>query len=98
MKQLNVLLLLLFVLSFTACDRHTYNTANRLPIIRLQDGAGSNFDWESQIVEVDGCEYLAKPGGEAGWMTHKGNCKYCAGAPRPAKPNELEKVAQPLKP
>ena len=31
-----------------------------------------------QIVEIDSCEYLYSYNFSATWMTHKGNCKFCA--------------------
>ncbi len=98
MKRLNVLLLPLLVLSLAACDRTVYFKAVKVPPVVLQDGAGNNYNWDIQVVEVEGCEYLVHPGTNDGWMTHKGNCKYCAGAPRPSKKMELEQATQPAKP
>ena len=31
-----------------------------------------------QVVEIDSCEYLYSYNFNATWMTHKGNCKFCA--------------------
>lgn len=37
-------------------------------------------DFEYHVVEVDGCEYLFRPGGQGGpSITHKGNCKNAKG-------------------
>jgi hypothetical protein len=30
-----------------------------------------------EVVEIDGCEYIFVPNGNASWGTHKGNCKFC---------------------
>ena len=30
-----------------------------------------------EVIEVDGCEYIYVPNGNASWGAHKGNCKFC---------------------
>ncbi len=30
------------------------------------------------IIEFDSCEYIMRCEGYAGYLAHKGNCKYCA--------------------
>ena len=31
-----------------------------------------------QTIVIDSCEYLIRQNGHAGFMSHKGNCKFCA--------------------
>ena len=37
----------------------------------------SNYDETFRIIEVDSCEYLIGYRGKMGFLSHKGNCKYC---------------------
>jgi hypothetical protein len=30
-----------------------------------------------EVVEIDSCEYIYVPNGNASWGAHKGNCKFC---------------------
>lgn len=30
-----------------------------------------------EFVEIDSCEYLYVPNGNASWGSHKGNCRFC---------------------
>ncbi len=37
-----------------------------------------NTVYNFEVIEIDGCEYLIGTHGYGGFMTHKGNCKFCA--------------------
>ena len=43
---------------------------------------------EFSIIEIDSCEYLIRSTQYYGFMSHKGNCKYCA----ERRKKELEKL------
>lgn len=34
-----------------------------------------NSELKFEVIEIDGCEYLLRRSGYAGYMSHKGNCK-----------------------
>lgn len=36
-----------------------------------------NATYAFEVIEVDNCEYLIGTQGYGGYLTHKGNCKYC---------------------
>ena len=54
------------VLMLTACN--TTRTGRT-----TENVDGSAFD----VIVVDSCEYLIGDCGYSGYMSHKGNCKYC---------------------
>ena len=59
-----IITLLAFIIGVQKCeDRHAdYQTT---------DGNGYNIE------VVDSCEYLVRHEGYAGYMAHKGNCRFC---------------------
>jgi hypothetical protein len=37
-----------------------------------------HFGRSIKVYEIDSCEYIYFPNGNASWGAHKGNCKFCA--------------------
>ena len=78
---LGVLMLIFIVFSIVSCDdvpyRETQVTENPETGEITYTARGVKF----HVVEIDGCEYIMGTrmysDGEAGYMSHKGNCKYC---------------------
>lgn len=86
-----IFILLVFAISLIACkfeknpDTNVYHSSKRtedvyhVPVIHMSE---ENNTVNLRVVEIDSCEYLI--GNTAcgyqgyGYMTHKGNCKYCA--------------------
>jgi protein involved in sex pheromone biosynthesis len=81
-KQITFLALTMLMLS--ACG-NLENETN--PVIIHQNKSNTkkimftdryNFNYLMFTIELDGCEYLSyEMGQQTGFLTHKGNCKYC---------------------
>jgi len=78
---LSVLMLIFIALAIVSCDdasyRETQVQENQETGEITYVARGITF----HVVEIDGCEYLVGVGGAGdcskGYMSHKGNCKYC---------------------
>ena len=78
---LSVLMLILIALAIVSCDdasyRETQVQENQETGEITYVARGITF----HVVEIDGCEYLVGCDGfgdaSKGYMSHKGNCKYC---------------------
>ena len=80
MKKIFILSIL-FVISLVSCDDVSYTETQK----RKNPETGVTYTTEGvtfHVVEIDSCEYLIgrKISGDYsfGYMSHKGNCKYCA--------------------
>jgi len=60
--QIALIVLFVVLLGIVGCD--------------LPDGKKTTAGFT--IIEIGGCEYIAKDAGYNGYLAHKGNCKYCA--------------------
>lgn len=64
----NLLYTMLVAVLFVGCEQQN------VPKKQIKDVfAFSNVE----VVEIDGCEYIYVPNGNASWGSHKGNCKFC---------------------
>ena len=45
--------------------------------IKTKEINEKKFGRSIQVQEIDSCEYIFVPDGNASWGAHKGNCKFC---------------------
>ena len=78
---LGVLMLILIAFAIVSCDDASYRETQ---IKENQETGEVTYVTRGvtlHVVEIDGCEYLIGRGGNGyegyGYLSHKGNCKYC---------------------
>lgn len=59
--------MIIFFLFFTSCAQK--GNDEKTQTFRIGDGS------QIKVIDIDGCEYLFGPWGNATVLTHKGNCK-----------------------
>lgn len=78
-----ILMLIAMAISLVSCDCD--NTSYNQTQVKENENTGEVTyiirGVELHVVEIDGCEYLIGhryiTDGSEGYITHKGNCKYC---------------------
>ena len=78
---LGVLTLIFIALAIVSCDDASYTETQVTENPETGEITYTARGVKFHVVEIDGCEYIMGTrmysDGEAGYMSHKGNCKYC---------------------
>ena len=82
MKKIFILIVVLFAISFVSCNDTSYIETQKHQNPETGEVIYVTRGVTLHVVEIDGCEYLMGCAGNGyegyGYLSHKGNCKYCA--------------------
>lgn len=66
------------LLVFIGCHEPGKYDIQKLPTYPIATISNGDADIPIFIIEIDHCEYIGyNLGGSSGYLTHKGNCKFC---------------------
>lgn len=72
---------LLVAVIFCGCqqnhDTRVVSNAKSFDVVWTND-IGNQYEEQFTVVEIDSCEYLTGQYDRSRFVTHKGNCKFCA--------------------
>lgn len=78
---LSILAAIFMAVAITACDDASYNKTQVNEDPETGEVTYTVRGVKFHVVEIDGCEYIMgtryHSDGEAVYISHKGNCKYC---------------------
>ncbi len=70
-------IILLTIVTLCSCEKGSSVKESSVTASRRELDVKFNSSADIELVEIDGCEYIYVPNGNASWGAHKGNCKYC---------------------
>jgi hypothetical protein len=73
MKKLTTLL---FIASLVGCVKPA--PQQKQPEHRVTTAMYELYSGQIEVIQIEGCEYLALTGNRLGGIIHKQNCKFCA--------------------
>jgi hypothetical protein len=66
MRNILIITLILAAFALSSCSQES-----------LQESNQRYYESKYQVFIIDSCEYVYFSGGNHGWGSHKGNCKFC---------------------